>query len=256
MSEAGFLNAIRADPTDAATRLIYADYLEERGDVRCELLRLDARLAEPGLDYAEFDTLRVRAKQVRAPLFPKYQKWLASIDLPERYTILLTNEHCDERRRLGKFGKPFDFLAASTWNRFKPRRHVLIYGIRIRRKQVYLVGRLRIMAVLSREEYVERHPDDAPLVGQFERSVIVGDDCLPFRPDTYVPEEVLHRFRYCSGSRESPLKHVQYGELTHPVHLTGVTRITKATGQDLDYLLTGRGEACPACPGRWTLRCP
>jgi len=45
MSEAGFLSAIRADPNDDATRLIYADYLEEHDDPRrAQLLRLHRKL--------------------------------------------------------------------------------------------------------------------------------------------------------------------------------------------------------------------
>jgi uncharacterized protein (TIGR02996 family) len=35
-----FLRAILATPEDMATRLIYADWLEERGDARAEYLRL------------------------------------------------------------------------------------------------------------------------------------------------------------------------------------------------------------------------
>jgi uncharacterized protein (TIGR02996 family) len=40
--EASFLEAIRSSPKDVAARLIYADWLDERGDARSEYLRLDA----------------------------------------------------------------------------------------------------------------------------------------------------------------------------------------------------------------------
>jgi len=43
--ETSFLRAILAKPGDAATRLVYADWLEERGDPRAKLLRMD-----PGLE--------------------------------------------------------------------------------------------------------------------------------------------------------------------------------------------------------------
>jgi uncharacterized protein (TIGR02996 family) len=39
-----FLRAIRADPRDEAPWLIYADWLEERGDVRGEFLRIESHL--------------------------------------------------------------------------------------------------------------------------------------------------------------------------------------------------------------------
>ena len=43
--EAAFLSAIRAAPADAAPRLVYADWLEERGDGRAEFVRLQHQLA-------------------------------------------------------------------------------------------------------------------------------------------------------------------------------------------------------------------
>ncbi|SRR5579871_3008402 len=51
-ADADFLAAIRANPDDDALRLVYADWLEERGDVRSELLRLELivdRAAHPDL---------------------------------------------------------------------------------------------------------------------------------------------------------------------------------------------------------------
>src|SRR5262249_37551795 len=39
--ETPFLRAILAKPGDATTRLVYADWLEERGDPRSPFLRLD-----------------------------------------------------------------------------------------------------------------------------------------------------------------------------------------------------------------------
>ena len=36
-----FLEAIAADPDDEATRLVYADWLEEHGDSRAQFLRLE-----------------------------------------------------------------------------------------------------------------------------------------------------------------------------------------------------------------------
>jgi uncharacterized protein (TIGR02996 family) len=44
--EASFLRAIREEPDDDAPRLIYADWLEERGDPRGEYLRLWCRVLQ------------------------------------------------------------------------------------------------------------------------------------------------------------------------------------------------------------------
>ncbi len=43
--EVEFLQAVRTSPRDEALRLVYADWLEERGDPRAEFLRLDLQLA-------------------------------------------------------------------------------------------------------------------------------------------------------------------------------------------------------------------
>lgn len=48
MSEVAFLAAVRAEPTDDAVRLVYADWLQECGeDGRAELIRVQVALAHP-----------------------------------------------------------------------------------------------------------------------------------------------------------------------------------------------------------------
>src|SRR5262245_400477 len=44
IDEGAFLQAILAAPADDVPRLVYADWLEERGDGRAEFLRLDGQL--------------------------------------------------------------------------------------------------------------------------------------------------------------------------------------------------------------------
>jgi uncharacterized protein (TIGR02996 family) len=248
MSEAGFLSAIRADPIDDATRLIYADYLEERDDPRGELLRLESRLAEPGVDYREFDALRERLKQLRAALYSKHKKWLATVDAPDRFTVLWTNEYCRRLQEFGKVGKPLGFAALSYQGQFKFQPGIHVYTIRIHQRKLYVIGRMRVADVATREVYLQANPSDGFLISPFERVVLVGERGMPIRPDTFVPHEMLQRFRYRAGDHEYPLKHVKYGELTHPIGLTGVTRITKQTAQDLDFLLTGKAARPLAAP--------
>src|SRR5262245_49827440 len=50
MSDAPFLDAIRAAPADDGPRLVYADWLEERGDPRGEFIRLQCEHAHLGED--------------------------------------------------------------------------------------------------------------------------------------------------------------------------------------------------------------
>jgi uncharacterized protein (TIGR02996 family) len=47
MTEEAFLRAIAADPADDGNRLVYADWLEERGDMRGEYIRLRLKAREP-----------------------------------------------------------------------------------------------------------------------------------------------------------------------------------------------------------------
>ena len=52
--ELAFIREILEDSSNAATRLVYADWLEEQGDIRAEFLRVDlklSRLPKEDLDY-------------------------------------------------------------------------------------------------------------------------------------------------------------------------------------------------------------
>ena len=65
--EASVLDAIKANPEDLVFRLVYADWLEDRGDARSEYLRVDAELQ--GLIHAlaanESATEKIRQLQSR-----------------------------------------------------------------------------------------------------------------------------------------------------------------------------------------------
>lgn len=68
MDDAAFLAALHDHPEDDATRLVYADWLEERGDPRAEYLRLGVAIAEHlrrGQGYAD---LRQRLLELSSSL--------------------------------------------------------------------------------------------------------------------------------------------------------------------------------------------
>jgi uncharacterized protein (TIGR02996 family) len=74
--EAGFLQAILAAPEDTALRLVYADWLEERGDIRGEFVRLDVALrAMPG-DAVDYAALAMRWEELRTQMSPA---WLLAV---------------------------------------------------------------------------------------------------------------------------------------------------------------------------------
>lgn len=66
MSEAGFLQDILAAPKDTALRLIYADWLEDRGDARGDLIRVSERMRQVPVYSDEYWQLKVRQTQLRA----------------------------------------------------------------------------------------------------------------------------------------------------------------------------------------------
>ena len=70
-----FVAAVRAELDDDLPRLIYADYLEERGDPRGEFIRLQVELAQTPADDPDGELLEREAKLLRA-----YESdWLGSL---------------------------------------------------------------------------------------------------------------------------------------------------------------------------------
>jgi uncharacterized protein (TIGR02996 family) len=62
----GFLEAIWREPEEDSPRLIYADWLEEQGDVRGEFIRLQCELAALPADAAGRPALEARERQLLA----------------------------------------------------------------------------------------------------------------------------------------------------------------------------------------------
>ena len=72
-----FIRAVQANPDDDAPRLVYADWLDERGDRRGEFLRLEIARHRAGRDA---DHLGAPLHRSRAGLDPR---WLALVDRPQ-----------------------------------------------------------------------------------------------------------------------------------------------------------------------------
>lgn len=89
MIDEEFVAAIVADPDDRATRAVYADWLEQRGDRRAELVRLESELWREPLDLVRFRSVLVRRNELRAGCDPH---WVARIARPSLTEI---------RRRVG-----------------------------------------------------------------------------------------------------------------------------------------------------------
>ena len=73
MENEAFLKAILESPTDAALRLVYADWLEEHGDPsRAEFLRLELKLLELPSDEERFPAFQKRLQELNQVLDPRW----------------------------------------------------------------------------------------------------------------------------------------------------------------------------------------
>lgn len=81
--EGAFQQALRVDPTDEVARSVYADWLEERGDARGELLRILIALPEEGLER------RASRERRLAELLPQIDRqWVEKfLSLADRFYL-------------------------------------------------------------------------------------------------------------------------------------------------------------------------
>jgi uncharacterized protein (TIGR02996 family) len=109
MTDEAFLCAIAESPRDDTHRLVYADWLEERGDPRAEWLRLQETLRSPVPDKGRYTDLCAREQELWRTLDPV---WLHAV---RRYT---TPPPCRDIAKLVPALAPF----ARTTTRLHPRR--------------------------------------------------------------------------------------------------------------------------------------
>lgn len=98
--EGPFLSAINADPQNSTTRLVYADWLEERGDSRAELIRILEKLAPLPVFCDRHWELKPRRNELLSKANPK---WLKKMGYQVHDQLLLAHgipDGCKERWRL------------------------------------------------------------------------------------------------------------------------------------------------------------
>jgi uncharacterized protein (TIGR02996 family) len=74
--EAAFLAAVRAAPNDVSYRLVYANWLEERGDPRGELIRVEEEMRQLPVFSDQYWDLKTRRNKLRSQAAPK---WLEAL---------------------------------------------------------------------------------------------------------------------------------------------------------------------------------
>ena len=82
-----FLRAVAAAPADEAPRLVYADWLDERGDPRGEYIRLQSEIGRTAPHTDRYATLRTRLKALRGNVDPA---WAEAMGYRPRHRPLFT----------------------------------------------------------------------------------------------------------------------------------------------------------------------
>jgi uncharacterized protein (TIGR02996 family) len=99
--EAAFLASIRDHPQDDLRRLVYADWLEERGTdesrVKAEYLRLEVHVASLPGDHSERDNFVLKLRELAEPLSEEWKITVAKVRI----------ENCEIRGR---------FQCPKTWD--------------------------------------------------------------------------------------------------------------------------------------------
>jgi uncharacterized protein (TIGR02996 family) len=88
VDEQAFIRAILANPTDDAPRRAFADWLEERGDLRGECLRIEtARIGMPKKDK-RYAALQKRLHGLRSRLDPEALAWFNTLRYQTAFAAL------------------------------------------------------------------------------------------------------------------------------------------------------------------------
>src|SRR5947199_1700743 len=90
MEDEGYIQAILADPEDDALRLVYADWLEERGDPRGEYLRCRCARAALGPTDRKRAALLRREKELRRQYAEVIRPWERRLLLAETWARIHT----------------------------------------------------------------------------------------------------------------------------------------------------------------------
>jgi uncharacterized protein (TIGR02996 family) len=95
-NEKGFLDAIRSDPGDRVAHLVYADWLEERGDPRGELVRLEEEMRETPVYSDRYWQLKPRRNTLRLQVD---KQWLQDMQYGTDYEPVFRDVPVDWKGR-------------------------------------------------------------------------------------------------------------------------------------------------------------
>jgi uncharacterized protein (TIGR02996 family) len=250
MEDLAFIRAIRETPEDDALRLVYADWLDERGDPRGEFLRLQHSLV--GLRKKES---RIAIERRMEELRPSLNiDWLACVDRAERYTVYWTNDFCSFVAAAHAAGKPLRFVTGgqNQGSYFAVTRNwpgCYLYPVRVYEKKVYVIARMRVRQYLTRDDYRATHPESELLIENAQgNQILIGSEGTAIRFDLPLPPEALTRLRFQlpKKNKERALKHVRDGLMLHgSAGIDMVCRLTTRSAQMFDGLIARDYQSLP-----------
>lgn len=149
------------------------------------------------------------------------------------FTYLWTNECRMNCISAGWEGKPLGISAGSAFSKRNVRKGDTIYVLCVEKGLVYLVGRMKVARILSREAYDAefRNPDLWP-----GDEVVIGENGTPCRFHFTIPPETLKKLRFESKKAEPLL--IEDGKLVEPQSLRSVRELHWESVAELNKLLT------------------
>jgi uncharacterized protein (TIGR02996 family) len=196
-AEAPFILAVQAAPGDSAPLLIYADWLEERGDRRAEFLRLRVAIGQLSPNEKQFRPLWRKLRRVRSNINPA---WLAALD----HTSV---ENCPVQ---------FAYAYPKRWEAFRPTGDATVRFCDACHRQVYYCSTLeqardhaKAGDCVAVDSMTNRRPGELSLDSGRRERRHVGIVARPERERSHEEEPDALRGRPRDGRRGNNRRHAE-----------------------------------------------
>lgn len=162
---------------------------------------------------------------------------------PRFFTLLWNNEYCQFLYRMGVEGQRLRFVwgghnQLSRFSHYKVSVGDYICPVRVFQQTLFVIARMRVKQVTTRDEYLVHHPlDELLILHECANEILVGENGSIIRSDVTVPGHLLEQLRFMSKRGERHLKYVQDGRLLRSISLEGVYCLAPASAKALVSLL-------------------